>query len=255
MQFAANLSLLFPADISWQERFERAAQQGFVGVELLFPYDHPPSYYLEFLQAHQLRTILINTPHVPGSMGYAALDQKQDKFQRSFDQAVHVAEVLQAGAIHVLAGQCFSHSIGRWQDHLYENLQYALEQIKGSSLTLHLEALNSQDVPDYAYANPLMLLPFLEGLNHDQVGLQFDFYHTLMEGLDLLETLKQVRPYLRHAQIASPHGRHEPDFDQYPELLAGLRYLKESHYSGWVGLEYRPQRSFEESLGFIQRLS
>lgn len=252
MQFAANLSLLFPTHTPWQERFERVAQQGFKGVEILFPYDHPPAFYQQYFEASQLQAVLINTPHSAGSMGYAALPHTHVEFRQSFDQALEVALALKAEAIHIMAGLFQSHSVEPWQEHLHENLSYVLTQIRGTSLRVQLEALNSQDVPDYAYADPLLLLPVLEDINDEQLGLQFDFYHTLMQGLDLLAVLERVRPYISHVQIASPQGRHEPDFEQYPELLHGLQYLQESHYPGWIGLEYRPRTSFEQSLGFLQ---
>jgi len=251
MQLAANLSLLFPAQTPWHERCQRTAAQGFKAVEILFPYNKPATQYKGPLQDNGLQTILINTPNQTGSFGYAALAGKEARFRRAFDQAFSVAQSLGAGRIHIMAGILRANGKHDWQNTLINNLHYALEQVSSTDICLQLEALNHQDFPDYAYTDPLLLLPIFDHLDHPQLGLQFDFYHTLMQGYELLPTLEQVRPYISHIQIADPVGRHEPDFTAHPQLLEGLQYLYDTDYDGWVGLEYRPRTNFEDSLGFL----
>src|SRR5690625_2393741 len=161
MQFAANLRSLFQTHTPWQERFARDAQHAFIAVKILFACDTTSSFYHQSFEPSQLQPVLITTPHSAGSMGYAALPHTHAEFRQSFDQALEVALALKAEAIHIMAGLFQSHSVEPWQEHLHENLSYVLTQIRGTSLRVQLEALNSQDVPDYAYADPLLLLPVL----------------------------------------------------------------------------------------------
>jgi|SRR5690625_1250317 len=254
MRLAANLSMLFSAQVTWQERCRRVAKQGFKGVEILFPYNKDIQLYKTALDKYNLETVLINTPSKTGSFGYAALPNHEKLFQQAFDQAFDAAMVLNANAIHVMAGISLSGPVPNWQTHLLKNIDYALTKVAGTNILLQLEALNSKDVPDYAYVDPLALIPIIQQLNSKQLGLQFDFYHTLVQGLHLLETLEKVRPFITHVQIADPQKRHEPNFDKHPQLLQGLKYLMETNYTGWVGLEYRPLTQFEESLGFLNIL-
>jgi len=252
MQFAANLSMLFTAETDFDERCRRVAAEQFKGVEILFPYAEPVEKYQRALQRHELKSVLINTPNEAGSFGYAAVPGQEKKFQSAFNAALKVCKALNTKAIHVMGGNLPKKSKNNWGKTLYDNMSHALKQVQGTDILLQLEALNSVDVPEYAYADPLELLPIIQELDNPQVGLQFDFYHTLMQGYDLLKTLDKCLPYISHVQIASPQGRYEPDFDHYPLLLKGLKYLVDSGYKGWVGLEYHPKQQFEESLSFLK---
>jgi len=255
MQFAANLSMLFPAETGFDERCRRVAAERFKGVEILFPYARPVKNYQNALQQHGLQSVLINTPNEAGSFGYAAIPGQEEKFYAAFDTALEVGKALDTKAIHVMGGNLPKNSKHDWGKTLYDNMRHALKQVDGTDIVLQLEALNSIDVPEYAYADPLQLLPIIQELDHPQVGLQFDFYHTLMQGYDLIEILEKCFPYISHVQLASPKGRYEPDFKLYPSLLKGLKYLVDSGYKGWIGLEYHPRQQFEESLSFLQTLA
>lgn len=252
MHFIANLSLLFPDNIVFAERCARVAAQGFKQVELLFPYTGPISNYCQALKDHDLDVVVINTPIHSGQLGAAALTGYEELFKRGFDQAVSHALNLKAKAIHVMAGKtandptCFNT--------LTKNLRWALDQIKETGLLLQLEALNRQDAPDYTYWSALQILPILQEINHPQLRLQFDFYHTLKEQLPLVETLSTVYPWISHAQLANPLGRHEPDLCTFPEIVAALQYLQQHSYNGAIGCEYKPRTQFESSLGFLDQL-
>lgn len=254
MQFAANLSMLFTANTDFDERCRRVAAEQFKGVEILFPYDQPVEKYQSALQRHGLQSVLINTPNEAGSFGYAAILGQEKKFQSAFNTALRVCRALNTKAIHVMGGNLTGKHKNNWRETLHDNMCHALKRVQGTDIILQLEALNSVDVPEYAYADPLELLPIIQKLNHPQVGLQFDFYHTLMQGYDLIKTLDKCLPYITHVQIASPQGRTEPNFNYYPALLKGLNYLVDSGYKGWVGLEYHPKQQFEKSLSFLKSL-
>lgn len=253
MQFAANLSMLFPAETSFSDRCRRVAEQGFQHVELLFPYKQPACEYQKELKKHGLRAVLINTPNQAGDFGYAALAGREKDFQAAFEHALQVAQTLNTRAIHVMAGTIEQDTQRNWRSILCANLTDALNRVQGTEIVLQLEALNAHDVPNYAYSDPLALLPIIEEFKHPQLGLQFDFYHTLMQGYDLLSVLERCLPYITHVQIAQPHGRTEPDLSRCPVLMQGLKMLMEYGYQGWIGLEYRPSQSFENSLDFLHQ--
>lgn len=251
MHFAANLSLLFPDDVSFAERCARVAAQGFNHVEMLFPYDLHPQEYLLPLQDHGLQPLLINTPIADDHFGLAALPNSKDRFKADFDRALHTAQSLGVPAIHVMAGITQHLDAQHWQETLQENLRYALAQAEGTGITLQLEALNRRDLPGYAYWNPADVLAIVRQMNSPQLQLQFDFYHCLVEGLPLLETLQSCRDVVSHVQIADPTKRHEPNLQQYPEMLQALLYLVNTQYHGSIGCEYKPAAKFEQGLKFL----
>ena len=56
LQFAANLSLLYP-ELPFLERFAAAARDGFQAVEFLFPYAYPAAQIRALLDAHGLQQV------------------------------------------------------------------------------------------------------------------------------------------------------------------------------------------------------
>jgi hypothetical protein len=66
-RFAANLSLMY-TELSFLERFEAAARDGFTAVEFLFPYAWPAAELAARLRANGLQQVLFNAPPGGGEM-------------------------------------------------------------------------------------------------------------------------------------------------------------------------------------------
>ena len=252
IQLAANLTLLFDAQVSWPERCERAAAQGFLFAEVLFPYDRPATHYRRWLEAAGLQTMLINTP-VDGHFGLAAVEGAQKRFRQDLDRAIAVGNELGASAIHVMAGQAEPGGPSVSQTCLLANLEYALKRVEGSQLVLMLEALNQRDVPGYLYNHPAQVAAIIETLASPRLRQQFDFYHTLQEGLTLVDELERCRAGIGHIQIAQPPTRCEPSVRQ-GGMLDALRRLAATGYEGKLGCEYYPANGFEQGLEWLDTL-
>ena len=251
MPLAANLSLLFEADVPWPERCQRVAARGFEFAEILFPYDQPMARYRQCLEAAGLKTVLINTP-VNNHFGLAAVDGAQAQFQAELDQAISVATSLGAGAIHVMAGRS-QPGIHLSLTTLLGNLEHAVRRAEGAGLVLLLEALNRQDAPGYFYSRPAQVVAVLDALPCVQLRQQFDIYHTLREGLPLMDELQRCRTHIAHVQIAQPPSRSEPVLHQ-GDMLNALQALANTGYQGWLGCEYRPANGFENGLDWLAPL-
>lgn len=254
MKFAANLTLLY-GHLPLAERFEAAARDGFTAVEILFPYDETPQWYANRLTEAGLQLALINTPITaehPGGM--AAQEGAQTLFQGAWAQALEVCSATGCRVVHVMAGVGESQAESRQLQHaaLLDNLAWAAAQNR--SITLTLEALNRVDVPGYFYDEPQQVLSILRELDEPNIGLQFDFYHVVKQGLDVLATLAPCVPWIRHAQVAGSPDRHEPDLQQHA-LLEGLRRMAESGYAGFLGFEYRPRANVADGLAWARPLS
>ena len=93
-KFAANLTFLF-RELPFLDRFEAAAEAGFKGVEVLFPYDDAASEITRRLRAFDLRMVLINAPPpnwAGGERGFAAVPGLSDRFRHDFKRALRFAE-------------------------------------------------------------------------------------------------------------------------------------------------------------------
>lgn len=253
MKLAANLTLLY-ADLPVAERFAAAAADGFRHVEILAPYDEPPEWYARQLERHDLDLILINTPAMLPEypFGMAAQPLAGDPFRHAMEQAAAVCMATGCRAVHVMSGKRDArYSRQEQASCLHDNLRWASDAYP--DLVLHLEALNRADVPDYFYHLPEQVALELSAIDRAQVGMQYDFYHVVKEGLSPLEQLERFRSLIRHVQIAGALGRHEPDLGR-DGLMAGIRSLCDGGYNGYLGLEYRPAQSARHGLSWLQPL-
>src|SRR5690606_26117535 len=105
MQLSANLSWLY-RHLDWKDRFGAAAQDGFPGVEILLPYEHPPAWYAERLNDAGLVLNLINprVGGVRGGLGWAAIPGARERFEQAYDRARGGAHAIGCRCIHVMAG-------------------------------------------------------------------------------------------------------------------------------------------------------
>lgn len=241
MKLAANLSLLYPG-LSLPQRIEAAARDGFRGAEILFPYDLPPTELAALLRASNLELVLVNTPPGPqGEKGLASLPGREAEFEAGIARSLAVCRATGCRAVHVMAGQLPEGADrDRHQTTLIANLRRIAPEAAAEGVTLTLEALNRQDVPRYFYHVPDEVLSIIEAVDHPAVRMQFDFYHSQREALDLIEALRRSMPWVHHVQFAHVNGRHEPDPTD-PAVAAALQALAQAGYAGWIGCEYVPR--------------
>lgn len=229
----------------------RAARDGFDGVEILFPYDQAPTHLAHLLRVHRLELVLINTPPgVTGENGLACLPGREADFAQAMQRALAVCGATGCRAIHAMAGTPPAETDPvACRATLIDNLRQAAKLAGQEGVTLTLEALNHYDIPGYFYSLPDQVVQVIQAVDHPTVRLQFDFYHSQREGLNLDNTLRRLLPWVHHVQFAHAQGRHEPDPAE-PAVVAALRTLAAAGYTGWIGCEYRPRGDTTAGLGW-----
>jgi hydroxypyruvate isomerase len=75
-----------------------------------------------------------------------------------------------------------------------------------------------------------------------------------MMGEDLAQTIRDRRSSISHMQLADAPGRHEPGTGtiDYPALFAVIDHVG---YTGWIGCEYNPLASTEQSFAWCPALA
>jgi 2-dehydrotetronate isomerase len=131
------------------------------------------------------------------------------------------------------------------------NLRRAAERAP-AGLTLLLEPLNVYDAPGYLVSHADELAALIAELRLADVKLLFDAYHIQIMDGDLIRRLERHRGVIGHVQIAGVPGRNEPDAENEVNFPAVLAALDAGGYGGWVGAEYRPRRSTEDGLGWME---
>ncbi|HYH11625.1 MAG TPA: TIM barrel protein [Thermomicrobiales bacterium] len=252
-KLAANLTMLF-TEYPLADRFGRAAANGFGGIEVLFPYELRANEVSELLREHHLDLVLFNLPAGDwnaGDRGLAASPDRVKEFRNGVDLAVTYAEALKPRRINCLVGKTDDPTETRRV--MLENIVYAADALETVGVRLTIEPVNTHDVPGFAIADTATALSVLAEVEHPNVGLQFDVYHSLRMGEDPFAIIEEHGRTIDHIQIADVPGRHQPgtgeiDFGRLFSTIDG------SGYSGWVSLEYVPEGHTEEGFGHLREL-
>jgi len=255
-KFNANLSWLFQ-ERPFAERFAAAANAGFRGIEILFPYDHPASEIRSALDANGLEMVLLNAPpgdFSAGERGLAALPGRQREYRETFAQALDYAAALNCKRIHIMAGLPDPADRTLVQTTFSSNLEYALKQVEGTGINILIEPINPRDIPGYYLTTIEQADAILQALSHPALKIQFDWYHAQIVGGDLARRTQKYFSKTGHYQVAGVPDRAEPDSGEvnYSYLFQLVDSLQ---YDGWVGCEYRPKNRTEEGLGWLSTLS
>jgi len=251
-RFSANLSYLFQ-DLPLVERIGAAADAGFKGVEIQFPYDTDVSDLMTALDDNPVELVLINAPagdFAAGDRGFAVLPDRQREFRESLDEAIYYASALSCPRIHILSGipdPNIRPDVSMAT--LADNLKYGAQTCAEAGIKALIEPLNPVDVPGYAVGHTLQARGVMALVNSTNLYLQYDLYHSGMNGEDMLEMIRSNFDVIDHMQVAGVPGRHEPDTGNV-NFTAIFEALDTIGYGGWVGCEYAPLKSTLEGLSW-----
>ena len=258
-RFAANLSMLY-TEWDFLDRFAAAAEDGFAGVECLFPYEHPAAEVAARLQGAGLVQALFNAPPgdwTAGEKGLATLPGREDEFRRAIDTALEYARHLRCASVHVMAGllpEGASAAERAARRALYvENLAWAARQAAPQGVTLMIEPINTRDIPGYFLNRQDEAHAIRAEVGAPNLKVQMDFYHCQIVEGDLIAKLRRWVDGIGHMQVAGVPERHEPDAGLTNEVnyFRVFEAIDEAGYRGWVGCEYRPRAGTRAGLGWL----
>lgn len=245
-------------EVPFLARFAAAKAAGFTAVECQFPYAFDQNEIASALRTHGLQQVLHNL--LPGNWdagerGIACLPDRVDEFRAGLDRAIDYATALGCPQLNCLAGILPS-GVGREQAHatLVANLRHAAPKLKNAGIRLLIEPINSFDMPGFFLNHTAQASALIDEVGSDNLFIQYDLYHAQrMEG-ELAATLQKYLPRIAHIQLADNPGRHEPGTGEINYAFL-LRQIDAVGYQGWIGCEYKPQRTTLEGLGWIQQLN
>lgn len=134
-------------------------------------------------------------------------------------------------------------------------LKAAAPYAEASQVTLVLEPLNTKvDHPSYYLQTAKEGFEILDEVASPAVKMLFDIYHhQIMEG-NLIDDIAKNIAKIAHFHVADVPGRHEPGTGEI-NYANVFRAIAASGYKGFVGLEYKPSRSAEETLKAVLKMS
>ncbi len=259
-RFAANISLLYP-EHALVDRIGAAARDGFAAVEVQGPYAVAPGELRRALHDASSRLVLMNAPvgeSGGGERGLAALPGREKEFEASIATALEYARSVEVPRVHVMAGVPSADVPHADALAAYErNIAHACAAFGRHGIEVMIEPLNPRDVPGYFLGRLALASEIIERQPAPKPRLQFDFYHLQIIGGDLIRHFAQYMAQVGHVQIAGVPDRHEPDTGEVNYAFV-FRELDRLGYAGWVGCEYRPERTgpggTSAGLGWLRRV-
>lgn len=253
LRFDINLSMTL-TDVPLLERFQRAAALGFGAVELFWPAGEDPDAVVAAKEAAGVEVVLMNMSTGPvGARGLLSDPDQKDWWREAFVEALELAIRLRCPRIHTVAGNRRPElPRGTQIDCAVENLAGMIPQMEAAGVTALVEALNHFDNPGFLVTQMADMVEICQAVGSPQVRAQFDVYHMQRMQGNLIETFRANQAWIGHVQIADTPGRHQPGTGEihYRHVLAAL---EAAGYDGYVGLEYVPQGTLEESLTWLPK--
>jgi hydroxypyruvate isomerase len=252
-KFAANLTSLF-TELPFLERFAAAGRHGFSAVEFLFPYAASKEELSDTLEENNLQQVMFNLPSgewEAGERGIVCDPGRVSEFRDGVELAVEYAIALRCPQLNCLPGIMPRDNCPlAVRETLASNLRYAATRLERENIRLLIEPINSFDYPGFFLNRSSHALAMIDELDHSNIFLLYDVYHMqLMEG-NLASTISENIARIGHVQVADVPGRHEPGTGEINfDFL--FRHLDAIGYDGFVGCQYKPLFSTEESLGWL----
>lgn len=253
MRFDLNVSILLK-EYTFLERFDQAARLGFEAVEFWWPRGEDLDVLARRIADAGLKVALFNFDAGDmgaGDRGLLNDPERQAQFRANVPVAIELAQRLGCTRMNALAGHWREGEEPEAQlDRVRENLRWAAEQAQSAGITVLVESLNRWENGPYLFTNTPDTLAFLASVGAPNLKYQYDIYHMQrMEG-NITATLRTHVDHIGHIQVADSPHRHQPGTGEL-----NFRYLfqviEESGYDGWIGLEYNPMGSTEESLNWL----
>lgn len=252
--FAANLTMLY-TDSPFLDRLARARASGFRFVEYLFPYEYEPSVLARALAQNHLTQVLFNLPAGNGSAGergIAAYPDRITEFRQGVARALEYASALGVHQVNCLVGKRDERvPLEEQMRVLIENLRYAARALAEREMTLLVEHLNPYDVPGFLIVTPQAAFDLQAQVDAPNLKIQYDVYHAQRTAGELANTLQKHLARIGHIQIADNPGRHQPGTGEINYRFL-FEWIDKLGYRGYIGLEYAPQGSTEESLQWVR---
>jgi hydroxypyruvate isomerase len=132
-----------------------------------------------------------------------------------------------------------------------ENLALAAAAAARIGATVLVEPVSGpKPYPLRTAADVIGVLDRVHATGHTNVGFLCDLFHLANNGDDAGAAIAAYADRVAHVQIADCPGRGEPGTGQL-DLDGHLTDLQARGYAGWVGLEYTPTTTTQESLAWL----
>jgi hydroxypyruvate isomerase len=219
-------------DMPLVDRIYRAADTGFEGVDIPFPYDQPAKELQRALLRSGLTLVSIAAPppnYTGGGRGFVARPGAERRFQHDLRRALRYAEALGTPMIHLLTGPAAPEMAEQIETTIIANLRWAAGA--GADGPLLLGA-----APGTALEDPARALAILREVDQPATRLRLDLGD--LNATEFVSArLATHGAFVGHVTVAHGPARVCPA-EGDPALAAVLDGLRAAGYAGWISAAY-----------------
>ena len=263
LHYLANCSMLF-TELPLLQRPVAAKAAGFDAIEFWWPWPDqpvPPDALVDaFVAAVADSGVqLVGLNFFAGDLagpdcGVLSIPDRSRQFQDNLDVTVGIGERLGVSAFNALYGNRVPESTPEEQNAVgRENLALAAQAAARVGATVLVEPVSGpKPYPLRTAADAVAVVDAVRADGHSNVGFLLDLFHLANNGDDPAAAITAYTDRTAHVQIADWPGRGEPGSGSL-DLDGLLRTVSDTGYSGWVGLEYKPTTTTDDSLAWLPR--
>ena len=262
-RYCVNCSILF-TELPLLERPAAAKAAGFDAIEMWWPFassvpgDDEVELFERAIRDSGVALVGLNfaAGDMPGGdRGLVSWPDRSLEFRDNIAVTLGIGERLGCRAFNALYGNRIDGVDPAAQDDLgIENLALAATAAAGIGGTVLVEPVSGANrYPLLTAADAIDVITRVEQHSGaDNVGLLADLYHLAVNGDDVDKVIATQADRIAHVQIADAPGRNEPGTGTLP-LLRQVEDLQAGGYDGWVGLEYKPSSTTDQSFNWLRR--
>ncbi len=261
-RYAVNCSILF-TELPLLERPAAAKAAGFDAVELWWPFDSAVPGDADVDQFEQAirdsGVSLVGLNFAAGDMpggdrGLVSWPDRSQEFRDNIAVTIGIGERLGCRAFNALYGNRVDGVDPAAQDDLgAENLALAANAAATIGGTVLVEPVSGSDrYPLLTASDAVDVITRVEqDSGVSSLGLLADLYHLAVNGDDVDKAIEAHADRIAHVQIADAPGRNEPGTGTLP-IVRQVEDIYAGGYDGWVGLEYKPSSTTDQSFGWLR---
>jgi hydroxypyruvate isomerase len=253
IKFAASIGFLF-GEFPLTERIEKAREYGFDAVEFASWKDIDMEAVKKKcdetgIAISNFTGIVENQVVVPENYEACIKEFKDSlkaaKYLDCSNLVIHVNTVNSDMSVEPLPRQI---SDEEKDEAIYKVVNTIVPIAEENDITLSLEPLNTLvDHAGYYFERSDKAFELVEKIDSEKFKLLYDIYHMYIMGEKIISILEDKIGSIGYIHIADTDGRHEPGTGEI-DYSSIYKKLLELGYSGYIGFEYIPSTTTEESL-------
>ncbi len=261
LPYLANCSMLF-TELPLLARPAAARAAGFDTIEFWWPWPNQPvpadadvDAFVTAVQdaGVQLAGLNFFAGDLAGAdCGVLSIPARSQQFRDNVEVTLGIGERLGTQAFNALYGVRVDDLTPEQQDELgTENLAFAAKAADRLGATVLVEPVSGpKPYPLRTAADAVGVVDRVQAAGAANVGFLCDLFHLANNGDDVDAALAAYAGRTAHVQVADAPGRGEPGSGDLP-LDRWLAELERAGYAGYVGLEYKPTTTTDESLRWL----